>query len=375
MRSCVRRFVCFWLCVVTFLAFLTPMAHATRIKDVADFEGVRDNMLVGYGLVVGLDGTGDSLNKAVFTKESFIAMLDRLGVRAREEALDSKNIAAVMVTANLPAFARSGSRIDASISAIGDSESLRGGTLLVTPLMGADGSVYAVAQGPVAIGGFSAGGAATSVTQGVPTNGRIASGAIVEQELPFQLNGMKSIRLALKNPDFTTSQRIAKAINNSFGSDLARSADSGTVELTTPMGYENNIAQLITQVEQLNVTPDAPARVVINESTGVVVIGDNVRISRVAIAQGNLTIRVTETPQVSQPGAFAEVGQTAIVDRTKVDVLDDGKEKKLAIVNGGVSLQELVTGLNALGIGPRDMISILQAIKAAGALQAEIEVM
>jgi flagellar P-ring protein precursor FlgI len=241
--------------------------------------------------------------------------------------------------------------------------------------MGADGSVYAVAQGPVAIGGFSAGGAATSVTQGVPTNGRIASGAIVEQELPFQLNGLKSIRLALKNPDFTTSQRIAKAINNSFGSDLARSADSGTVELTTPMGYENNIAQLITQVEQLNVTPDAPARVVINESTGVVVIGDNVRISRVAIAQGNLTIRVTETPQVSQPGAFAEVGQTTVVDRTKVDVLDDGKEKKLAIVNGGVNLQELVTGLNALGIGPRDMISILQAIKAAGALQAEIEVM
>ena len=370
-----RRFVCFWLSVVTFLAFLTPMAHATRIKDVADFEGVRDNMLVGYGLVVGLDGTGDSLNKAVFTKESFIAMLDRLGVRAREEALDSKNIAAVMVTANLPAFARSGSRIDASISAIGDSESLRGGTLLVTPLMGADGSVYAVAQGPVAIGGFSAGGAATSVTQGVPTNGRIASGAIVEQELPFTLNGMKSIRLALKNPDFTTSQRIAKAINNNFGADVARSADSGTVELTTPPRYENNVAQLITQVEQLPVTPDAPARVVINESTGVVVIGDNVRISRVAIAQGNLTIRVTETPQVSQPGPFAEVGQTAIVDRTQVDVLDDGKEKKLAIVNGGVSLQELVTGLNALGISPRDMISILQAIKAAGALQAEIEVM
>ena len=375
MRSCVRRFVCFWLSVVTFLAFFTPMAHATRIKDVADFEGVRDNMLVGYGLVVGLDGTGDSLNKAVFTKESFIAMLDRLGVRAREEALDSKNIAAVMVTANLPAFARSGSRIDASISAIGDSESLRGGTLLVTPLMGADGSVYAVAQGPVAIGGFSAGGAATSVTQGVPTNGRIASGAIVEQELPFTLNGMKSIRLALKNPDFTTSQRIAKAINNNFGADVARSADSGTVELTTPPRYENNVAQLITQVEQLPVTPDAPARVVINESTGVVVIGDNVRISRVAIAQGNLTIRVTETPQVSQPGPFAEVGQTAIVDRTQVDVLDDGKEKKLAIVNGGVSLQELVTGLNALGISPRDMISILQAIKAAGALQAEVEVM
>ncbi len=369
------RFVCFWLCVVMFLGLAAPSAEATRIKDVADFEGVRDNMLVGYGLVVGLDGTGDSLNKAVFTKESFIAMLDRLGVRAREEALDSKNIAAVMVTTNLPAFARAGSRIDVSISAIGDASSLRGGTLLVTPMMGADGSAYAVAQGPVAIGGFSAGGAATTVTQGVPTSGRIASGAIVEQEVPFKLDGMKSIRLALKNPDFTTSQRIAKAINNNLGSNVAQSSDSGTVELTTPPSYENNVAQLITQIEQLSVTPDAPARVVIDENTGVVVIGDNVRISRVAIAQGNLTIRVTETPQVSQPGAFSEVGQTTVVDRTQVDVLDSGKEKKLAIVNGGVSLQELVTGLNALGIGPRDMISILQAIKAAGALQADIEVM
>ena len=364
-----RRLIVF--CIVVLV--VDNSASATRIKDVADFEGVRDNMLVGYGLVMGLNGTGDSLNKSVFTKESFIAMLDRLGVRARETGLDSKNIAAVMVTGNLPAFARSGSRIDVSISAIGDAKSLQGGTLMVTPLMGADGSVYAVAQGPVAIGGFSAGGAAGSVTQGVPTSGRIASGAIVEQEVPFVLSGMKSIRLALKNPDFTTSQRVAKAVNNMIGSDVAQSVDSGTVDIAMPTDYKNNVPQLITKIEQLNVTPDSPARVVIDEKTGVVVIGDNVRISRVAIAQGNLTIKVTETPQVSQPSPFAEVGQTAIVDRTKIEV-SDGKDKKLAILNGGVNLQELVTGLNALGIGPRDMISILQAIKAAGALQAEIEI-
>ncbi len=351
-----------------------PANAMSRIKDIADFEGVRDNMLVGYGLVVGLNGTGDSLSSSVFTKESLIGMLERLGVNARDDALKTKNVAAVMVTATLPPFSRQGSRIDISVATIGDSKSLLGGTLMVTPLLGADGEVYAVAQGPIATGGFTAEGKGATVTRGVPTNGRIANGAIIERELPFQLQDLKAMKIALRNPDFTTSRRIADAINSFVGDGTARSADPGTVQVAIPEKYKSDAVAFITDIEQLRIAPDQQARVVIDEQSGIIVMGENVRINTVAIAQGNLTIKITETPQVSQPNAFAQNGQTQTVERTKVEI-DTDSDKRLAIFRGGISIQDLVTGLNALGIGPRDMISILQAIKTAGAMQADIQVM
>ncbi len=369
------------LAFCTLLLLAAPAAAQTRIKDIADIEGNRDNQLVGYGLVVGLNGTGDDLNKAVFTRESLIGMLQRLGVNARDDNLDTDNVAAVMVTANFPAFGRQGSRIDVTISALGDSESLLGGNLLVTPLLGADGEVYAVAQGPVAIGGFSAAGDAESVTRGVPTTGRIPNGAIIEREVPFALNDVNQLKLSLRNPDLSTAGEVARAINDylrkekKLEGEAAQVTDPGTIALTVPEAFRGRTVALLSDIERLQVTPDQVAKVVIDERSGVIVMGQNVRISTVAIAQGNLTIRITETPQVSQPGPFAEAGNTEVVPRTQIEV-DDQSENRLAVVEGsGVSLQELVDGLNNLGIGPRDLISILQAIKAAGALQAEIEVM
>lgn len=361
------------LLVATILWPAAAEAQA-RIKDISSFEGVRDNLLIGYGLVVGLDGTGDDLDSSVFTRESLIGMLQRLGVNARDEDLDTDNVAAVMVTANLPAFARQGSRIDVDVSALGDAESLLGGTLLVTPLLGADGEVFSVAQGPVQIGGFSAQGNAQNVTKGVPTAGRIPNGAIIEREIGFELRQLDAVKLSLRNPDFTTAQRVAEAINAYVGVTAAASLDSGTVQLRVPERYRGNMVAFLTDIEQLPIRTDQPAKVVIDERSGVIVMGEKVRISTVAIAQGNLTIRVTETPQVSQPNAFSETGDTVVVDRTEIEVDEDG-ERRLGIVSSGISLQELVNGLNALGVGPRDMITILQAIKAAGALQAEIEVL
>lgn len=366
-----RLFVHLCLCV----ALITPQqAFASRIKDVVDFEGVRNNMLIGYGLVVGLDGTGDSLRNAPFTRQSLESMLERLGVNTRGATLNTNNIAAVMVTASLPPFAAQGTNIDVAISAMGDAKSLRGGILLVTPLMGADSEVYAVAQGPVATGSFSGGGQGSKVTKGVPTNGKIANGAIIERSIDFNLASMGQIKLSLRNPDFTTAQRIAGAINGRMGSPVAASIDPSTVNLTVPVNYPGGIVSLITDIEQLQITPDQPATVVIDEASGIIVMGKDVRINTIAIAQGNLTIKVTETPQVSQPAPFSQGGTTQVVPRTTVEITQDN-DKKLAVLTNGVSLEDLVNGLNALGIGPGDMISILQAIKAAGALQAEIEVM
>ena len=351
---------------------IAPAAATSRIKDIADFEGVRENQLVGYGIVVGLNGTGDDLESAVFTRESLIGMLERLGVNARDEDLETENVAAVMVTASLPPFARQGTEIDVTISALGDASSLQGGTLLVTPMVGADGEVYAVAQGQVTIGGFSASGAAESVLRGVPTSGRIARGAIVEREVPFDLGALPTVNIALRNPDFTTARRIADAINTELDRDVAYPQDSGTVVLNVSMGG-GDPAALLTNIETLPVEPDLPAKVVIDENTGVIVMGDTVRISRVAVAQGNLTIRITETPQVSQPNPFSNTGVTVVVPRTNVEVQEDA-DRKLAVIEPGVTLEELVAGLNSLGVSPRDMISILQTIKTAGALQADLMV-
>jgi flagellar P-ring protein FlgI len=349
-----------------------PAAAFSRVKDLVDIEGVRDNMLVGYGLVVGLNGSGDSLKNAPFTQQSLQTMLERLGVNTRGTTMQTKNVAAVMVTANLPAFSAQGTRIDVSVSAMGDAKSLQGGTLLVTSLFGADGQIYGLAQGPVAISGFTAGGDAASVTRGVPTAGRIANGAIVEREIVFNLGAQRNLRLSLHNPDLTTATRIASAINAYMGGGVADASDPATVRLTVPDGYPKGVVGMLTDLEQVKVDPDEKARVVIDEQSGVIVMGADVRISTVAIAQGNLTIRVTETPQVSQPAPFSN-GTTTNVPRTQI-AIDDGKGNKMAVLHEGVSLQSLVDGLNALGVGPRDIISILQAIKAAGALQADIQV-
>ena len=359
--------------LVLLLGLLLPALAAAqvRIKDIADVEGVRDNQLVGYGLVVGLPGTGDRLRTAVFTRQSLVGMLERLGVNTRDldRQLDTRNIAAVMVTANLPAFARPGSRIDIAVSSLGDATNLTGGTLLVTPLLGADGEVYAVAQGAVVTGAISARGQAGSVQRGVPTAGRIANGAIVEREVPFALAQQGRLRLALRNPDMTTARRIAAVINRAAGAGTATATDPGTVVLATA---GRDVPALLAQIEVLTVTPDQVARVIIEEATGTIVMGANVRISTVAIAQGNLTIRVTEQPQVVQPNPLAG-GQTAVVPRTQIEV-DDQNTRRMGILPGTVTLEDLVRGLNGLGVGPRDMISILQAIRAAGALQAELEV-
>ncbi len=352
----------------------TPAAYAgTRIKDITDFEGVRENQLVGYGLVVGLAGTGDSLRNSAFTRQSLEAMLERLGVAAAGANLNTRNVAAVMVTANLPPFASQGSRIDVTVSALGDARSLAGGQLLVTPLMGADQQVYAVAQGPLAIGGFSASGqSGSSVTRGVPTAGRIASGALVEREIHFDIAAQQELRLALRNPDFTTAQRVAAAINHLVGANAARATNPGSVVLSRPSDYAGDMVSLIGQIENLEVEVDTPARIVIDESSGIVVMGENVKVSTVAIAQGNLTISIQEDPFVSQPAPLSR-GETVVVPSTGVDVEEE--EGGLVMVPGGVPLRQLVNGLNALGVTPRDMISILQALKAAGAIQAEIEVM
>jgi flagellar P-ring protein precursor FlgI len=376
-----RRLVVAAALVVVAVGLSQSAQAVSRIKDIVNFEGVRDNLLVGYGLVVGLDGTGDSLpQNAPFTQQSLVGMLERLGVNIRDKTgaipstLNPKNVAAVMVTATLPAFARQGTRIDVEVAALGDSTSLLGGDLLVTPLVGADGEVYAVAQGPLAGVGVKATGASgSSVTKGVPTTGKIASGAIVERQIPFKLDSLRTVNLTLRNPDFTTASRIAQAINAYLGTDAAQSLDPATVRVLVPERFRGNTTAMLTDIEQLKVQPDEVAKVVIDESTGTIVMGEHVRISTVAIAQGQLTIRITETPQVSQPSPFSSTGTTTVVPRSNVQV-EEGSKNKLALMHHGVTLQELVNNLNALGIGPRDLIPILQAIKAAGALQAEIKV-
>jgi flagellar P-ring protein precursor FlgI len=358
------------LCLAAALLAAVPAAAQVRIKDIADLEGVRTNQLVGYGLVVGLNGTGDKLDSAVFTRESLVAMLERLGVNTRDQLgkLSTKNAAAVMVTAELPGFARSGSRIDVGISSLGDATNLTGGTLLVTPLLAADGQVYAVAQGALSTGAIAAKGNAGSVTRGVPTAGRIANGATVEREVQYALGAHPSLHLALRNPDLTTAGRMADAINASLGGGFARALDPGTVQLELA---GRDVVGTLARIEDLRVEPDSPAVVIVEEASGTVVMGANVRISTVAIAQGNLTIRVTETPEVSQPNALAG-GSSVKVDRTNLQI-DDSHDRKLGIVRANVTLRDLVASLNALGVGPRDLISILQSIKAAGALQADLQ--
>ncbi|MET3897630.1 flagellar P-ring protein precursor FlgI [Devosia sp. UYZn731] len=373
MAKLLRIVLAGWIAAATLIAPMVPaQAAAARIKDIVDVEGIRENQLVGYGLVVGLDGTGDSLNNSPFTKQSLQSMLERLGVNTAGQNVRTANVAAVMVTANLPPFSTQGSRMDVSVASLGDSKSLQGGTLLVTPLLGADGEVYAIAQGPVSINGFKAQGDAATIISGVPTTGRISSGAVIEREIDFKLGAQSTLRLALRNPDLTTSRRIALAINDFIGTPTATPEDPSTVRLTLPRGFNGNIVDLVTDIEQLVIETDQTAKIVIDENSGIIVIGKDVRVSSVAVAQSNLTVTIAENPTIVQPAPLSN-GVTAVQPSTNINA--NLSNTALAVVNESVTLQQLVDGLNALGIAPRDLIAILQAIKATGALQAEIEVL
>ena len=355
------------------LAWWQPAAAGPiRIKDLVEFDGVRGNDLVGYGLVVGLNGTGDGLRNAPFTEEIMSNILERLGVNVAGEQFRPKNVAAVLVTAVLPPFSRAGAQIDVTVSAIGDAKSLLGGTLIMTPLNAADGQIYAVAQGTVIAGGVSAEGDGASVVQGVPTSGVVPSGARVEREIDFDFAGLSTVRLALRNPDFTTAVRIENAVNREFGRQVAIMLDAGTVQIDIGATRARSAAHALGRMENLPVEPQQKARVVVDQRSGTTVLGEDVRISRVAVSQGNLTLRITEEPAVVQPNPFAE-GQTVVVPRTNAQVQEE-PGIGLAEVAAGTSLSEVIAGLNALGVSPRDMIDILKSLKAAGALHAEFVV-
>lgn len=343
-----------------------------RIKDLVTFDGVRANDLIGYGLVVGLNGTGDGIRNAPFTEEIMSNILERLGVNVTGEQFRPKNVAAVFVTAELPPFSRAGGTIDVTVSAIGDAKSLLGGTLVMTPLNAADGQIYAVAQGTIIAGGVAAEGDGAAVIQGVPTSGVIPSGARVEREVDFNFAGLTEMRLALREPDFTTAQRVEVAINRSMGRQIANMIDAGTVQVDLSSAQLKSPAHVISRIENVMVEPQQKARVVVDQRSGTIVMGEDVRISRVAVSQGNLTIRIQEQPLASQPNPFSQ-GETVVVPRTNVE-LEEEEGIGLAEVNGGTSLSEVVAGLNALGVAPRDMIDILKSIKAAGALHAEFVV-
>ncbi|WP_170413060.1 flagellar basal body P-ring protein FlgI [Ruegeria arenilitoris] len=358
-----------------FLLMLLPgiaFAGTIRLKDLVDFDGVRGNDLVGYGLVVGLNGTGDGLRNSPFTEEIMSNILERLGVNVNGEDFRPKNVAAVLVTASLPPFARVGGQIDVTVSAIGDSKSLLGGTLIMTPLNAADGQIYAVAQGTVLAGGAVAEGEAASVVQGVPTSGVIPSGARVEREIDFDLSTLTQMRLALREPDFTTASRIEIAINTEFNRAVAIMRDSGTVELNIAATQSVSTAHALGRIENILVEPETKARVVVDQRSGTIVMGQEVRISRVAVSQGNLTLTVEESPIAVQPNPFAR-GETVVVPRTFAGI-EEEEGTGLAEIPEATTLSEVVAGLNALGVSPRDMIDILKTIKAAGALHAEFVV-
>jgi len=344
-------------------------AQDIRLKDLVEFDGVRGNDLIGYGLVVGLNGTGDGLRNSPFTEEIMANILERLGVNVSGEQFRPKNVAAVFVTATLPPFARVGGQIDVTVSAIGDAKSLLGGTLVMTPLNAADGQIYAVAQGTIIAGGAVAEAEGASVTQGVPTAGVIPSGARVEREVPFDFTRLTSVRLGLRDPDFTTALLIEQAINARFGRGVAQALDAGTVQFDLVATQAGSPARALAQVENIRVAPERRARVVVDQRSGTIVMGDEVRISRVAVSQGGLTLRVQEEPLVVQPNPFSD-GQTVVVPRSRAE-LEERTGTGLAEVPGGTTLAEVIAGLNALGVSPRDMIDILKSIKAAGALHAE----
>jgi len=357
------------LVVVCCLILATPMAQGARIKDMAQVSGMRTNQLVGYGLVVGLSGTGDK-SGSDFTVQSIFNMLDKMGVRVDKTTLKPKNVAAVMVTSQMPVSAKPGGRLDVTVSSLGDSSSLLGGVLLVTPLKGVDGNIYAIAQGSLLVGGVSAQGAGTSVSKNITTVGLIPGGANVERGVAFSFNDQPGLTLTLRTPDFSTATRMAKRINEVTGSAMASALDAGTVRLAVSPTNQGNLAQFMASIENIDVTPDARARVVVDEKTGTVVLGQNVQISPVAVTHGNLQIQVQESADVSQPLPFSQ-GRTVVTPQTNIGVNEENRKLKMI---EGATLQELVEGLNALGATPRDLISILRTLQTSGALAADLEV-
>ena len=355
--------------LLAILALAAVCAQAARIKDIATVSGMRKNQLVGYGLVVGLSGTGDQRGSD-FTVQSIFNMLDKMGVRVDKATLKPKNVAAVMVTAQMPVTAKPGSRIDVTVSSIGDSTSLLGGVLLVTPLKGVDGNIYAIAQGSVLVGGVSAQGAGASVSKNITTVGLLPGGANVERSVAFAFNEQTDVTLSLRNPDFSTATRVAKRVNETMGAAMATAIDAGTVRLAVPPENQGNLTPLMASIENIEVTPDHRARVVVDEKTGTVVLGQNVQISPVAITHGNLQIQVQESSDVSQPLPFSN-GRTVVTPQTNIGVTEENRKLKMI---EGATLQELVEGLNALGATPRDLISILRTLESSGALAADLEV-
>jgi flagellar P-ring protein FlgI len=356
--------------ILSGMLLMAQVGMAVRIKDLAAIKGIRTNQLVGYGLVVGLDGTGDKTGTE-FTVQSLVNMMEKMGVTVNPSQVKVKNVAAVMVTAKMLPFSRIGNRIDVMVSSVGDAKSLVGGTLLLTPLRGVDGNIYALAQGAISVGGFGTGGAGASVTKNHLLVARVADGGTIERELPLVLDGKEALTMTLFNPDFTTAQRVSKAINDAMGGAVAKALDSGTVGLSIPEIQRDDVAGFLARLETLNVTPDTVAKIIVNEKTGTVVVGENVRISTVAIAHGSLSITVRESADVSQPNAFAG-GETVATPKTDIQVKEEAK--KLMVIEPGSTIGELVHALNAIGVTPRDLISIFQSIKAAGALQAELEI-
>lgn len=352
------------------LLLLAGTSHAVRIKDLASFDGVRGNQLAGYGLVVGLNGTGDG-DQVKLQLQSIANMLERMGVTINPSQIKLKNVAAVMVTATLPPFAKQGNQLDVTVSSVGDAKSVAGGTLVMTPLKGGDGLVYAVAQGSVLTNSFAFGGQGATAQKNHPTAGRVPSGALVERELPNSLAGKSQLRLNLAQADFTTASRIASAVNGKFGEGVATTGDPGSVSIRIPDGYASRMIDFVSAVETLDVRPDSIAKVVLNERTGTIVMGDQVRISTVAVSHGNLSLVIKETPQVSQPAPFSS-GETKVVPRTQLKVEEESR--RLMLLPGGSTIGDVVRALNTLGVTPRDLIGILQAIKAAGALQAELTI-
>lgn len=356
------------------VAMTSSPVQAARLKDMAFVKGVRTNQLIGYGLVVGLASTGDGPSSIV-TVQSLASLLAGMGITLDSSQLKVKNVAAVMVTANLPSFSRIGGKIDVLVSSMGDAKSLAGGTLILTPLKAPNGDVYAVAQGPLTIGGFGASGAGASTTQNHLTVGQIPSGALVEREVPFELNGRDQLELILRNADFTTATRMEGAINERLAAPVATARDSGSIVLKVPANFRDRIPEMIALIEDLDVPVDSVARVVLNERTGTVIMGEHVRISRVAVAHGNLTLQIETTPVISQPGQFANTGSTVATQEVKVKATEEKKDGPALKVVEGATIGDVVGALNALGVSPRDLIVILQAIRNAGALQADIELL
>ena len=359
-----------------FILILTALAaspaQAVRLKDIATFEGVRPNQIIGYGLVVGLNGTGDKTG-TTFTVQSLTNMLKRMGLTVPASAIRVKNVAAVMVTADLPPFVKPGSKIDVLVSSLGDSSSLLGGTLLATPLKGVDGKIYAMAQGPLSIGGFAVSGESGGAQKNHPTVGRIVQGATVEREVPIRWQGKNDMTIKLSQPHFTTASRLARLINDRLPTAAARPIDASTVRFNVPGNFQNNLAVMVAELENLDIRPDAVAKIIIDERTGTVVVGENVRISTVAVAHGNLSIQIRESAQVSQPGAFAPPGAaTVVTPQTDIQVQEGADQ--LMMVEAGPTINDVVKAINAIGATPRDLIMIFQAIKAAGALHAELEI-